>query len=62
MTAFSAWTNLSECTFVLPPTDPLANYRARIFSLTAEVPFAGHPTLGTAWAWSDAGMVPHTPG
>jgi len=58
MAAFSAWTNLSECTFVLPPTDPAADYRMRIFSLTTELPFAGHPTLGTARAWLDAGGVP----
>ena len=62
MAAFSAWTNLSECTFVLPPTDPVADYRVRIFSLTTELPFAGHPTLGTARAWLDAGGVPRTPG
>jgi PhzF family phenazine biosynthesis protein len=62
MAAFSAWTNLSECTFVLPPTDPGADYRVRIFSLTTELPFAGHPTLGTARAWLDAGGVPRTPG
>ncbi len=62
MAAFSAWTNLSECTFALPPTDPRADYRVRIFSLTTELPFAGHPTLGTARAWLDAGGVPRTPG
>ena len=62
MAAFSAWTNLSECTFVLPPTDPAADYRVCIFSLTTELPFAGHPTLGTARAWLDAGGVPRTPG
>ncbi len=62
MAAFSAWTNLSECTFVLPPTDPAADYRVRIFSLTTELPFAGHPTLGTARAWLDAGGVPRAPG
>ncbi|MCB2413947.1 PhzF family phenazine biosynthesis protein [Demequina sp. TTPB684] len=62
MARFSAWTNLSECTFVLPPTDPAADYRVRIFSLTTELPFAGHPTLGTARAWLDAGGVPRTPG
>jgi PhzF family phenazine biosynthesis protein len=62
MAAFSAWTNLSECTFVLPPTDPAADYRVRIFSLTTELPFAGHPTLGTARAWLDAGGVPRTAG
>lgn len=46
----SVWTNLSECTFVLPPTTPDADYRVRIFSLANELPFAGHPTLGTARA------------
>ncbi|MFE6997476.1 PhzF family phenazine biosynthesis protein [Microbacterium sp. NPDC057659] len=55
MRQFSVWSNLSECTFVLPPTDPDADYRVRIFSLSAELPFAGHPTLGTARAWLDAG-------
>lgn len=62
MARISAWTNLSECTFVLPPTQPGADYRVRIFSLTTELPFAGHPTLGTARAWLDAGGVPATPG
>jgi PhzF family phenazine biosynthesis protein len=62
MARFSAWTNLSECTFVLPPTDPAADYRVRIFSLTTELPFAGHPTLGTARAWLDAGGVPRAAG
>jgi len=55
---FSVWTKLSECTFVLPPTVPGADYRVRIFSLNLELPFAGHPTLGTARAWLDAGGVP----
>ncbi|WES63535.1 PhzF family phenazine biosynthesis protein [Microbacter sp. GSS18] len=59
---FSVWSNLSECTFVLPPTDPAADYRVRIFNLATELPFAGHPTLGTARAWLDAGGVPATPG
>lgn len=59
---FSVWSNLSECTFVLPPTTPGADYRVRIFSLNTELPFAGHPTLGTARAWLDAGGVPATPG
>lgn len=59
---FSVWTNLSECTFVLPPTDTGADYRVRIFSLSTELPFAGHPTLGTARAWLDAGGAPSTPG
>jgi len=47
---------------VLPPTDPAADYRVRIISLTTELPFAGHPTLDTARAWLDAGGVPRTPG
>lgn len=59
---FSVWSNLSECTFVLPPTVPGADYRVRIFSLNTELPFAGHPTLGTARAWLDAGGVPADPG
>ncbi|WP_051297276.1 PhzF family phenazine biosynthesis protein [Brevibacterium album] len=59
---FSVWSNLSECTFVLPATDPGADYRVRIFSLNTELPFAGHPTLGTARAWLDAGGVPKQPG
>ena len=57
----SVWTNLSECTFVQPPTTPDADYRVRIFSLANELPFAGHPTLGTARAWLDAGGVPSRP-
>ncbi|MEX5237585.1 PhzF family phenazine biosynthesis protein [Kocuria arenosa] len=59
---FSVWSNLSECTFVLPPTTAGADYRVRIFTLNTELPFAGHPTLGTARAWLDAGGVPATPG
>lgn len=59
---FSVWTNLSECTFVLPPTAAGADYRVRIFSLESELPFAGHPTLGTARAWLDAGGTPATSG
>jgi PhzF family phenazine biosynthesis protein len=62
MAGISAWTNLSECTFVLEPTSPGADYRVRIFSLTNELPFAGHPTLGTARAWLDAGGQPRTDG
>ncbi|GAA5210746.1 PhzF family phenazine biosynthesis protein [Microbacterium kyungheense] len=62
LVAFSVWTNLSECTFVLPPTTPEADYRVRIFSLRTELPFAGHPTLGTAHAWLDAGGTPVSPG
>lgn len=59
---FSVWTNLSECTFVLPATSPEADYRVRIFSMNTELPFAGHPTLGTARAWLEAGGVPATDG
>lgn len=62
MRKFSVWSNLSECTFVLPPTEPGADYRVRIFSLNTELPFAGHPTLGTARAWLDAGGIPATSG
>jgi PhzF family phenazine biosynthesis protein len=62
MQRISAWTNLSECTFVLPPTSPTADYRVRIFSLRTELPFAGHPTLGTARAWLDAGGTPRQAG
>ena len=51
MAAFARWTNLSETTFLLPPTDPAADYRVRIFTPTVELPFAGHPTLGSAHAW-----------
>lgn len=59
MQAFTDWTNLSECTFVLPPTDDSADYRVRIFCPGRELPFAGHPTLGTAHAWLAAGGRPH---
>lgn len=62
MQAFSRWTNLSETTFVLPPTSPDADYRVRIFTLARELPFAGHPTLGTCHAWLAAGGVPRDPG
>lgn len=54
MTRFAQWTNLSETTFVLPPTDPAADYRVRIFTPTRELPFAGHPTIGTCHAWSES--------
>jgi PhzF family phenazine biosynthesis protein len=62
MQRFTRWMNLSESTFVLPPEDPSADYRVRIFTLTQELPFAGHPTLGTCHAWLGAGGVPHQPG
>ncbi|MGB3707293.1 PhzF family phenazine biosynthesis protein [Gordonia sp. (in: high G+C Gram-positive bacteria)] len=58
MAAFARWTNLSETTFLLPPTDPAADYRVRIFTPTEELPFAGHPTLGSAHAWLEAGGSP----
>lgn len=51
MQRLAHWTNLSETTFVLAPTVPAADYRVRIFTPTVELPFAGHPTLGTAHAW-----------
>jgi PhzF family phenazine biosynthesis protein len=51
MQRYAAWTNLSETTFVLPPSTPDANYRVRIFTPVLELPFAGHPTLGTCHAW-----------
>lgn len=60
MQAMAAWTNLSETTFVLPPTRDGADYRVRIFTPRAELPFAGHPTLGTAHAVIEAGLAtPH---
>ena len=55
MSAFARWTNLSETTFLLPPTNPAADYRLRIFTPARELPFAGHPTLGTCHAWLAAG-------
>jgi PhzF family phenazine biosynthesis protein len=61
MQRFARWTNLSETTFVLPPTSPDADYRVRIFHPEAELPFAGHPTLGTCHAWLEAGGRPRDP-
>ncbi len=55
MQRFAHWTNLSETTFVLAPTEPGADYHVRIFTPVAELPFAGHPTLGTCHAWLEAG-------
>jgi PhzF family phenazine biosynthesis protein len=55
MQAIARWTNLSETSFLLRPTDPQADYRVRIFTPTMELPFAGHPTLGTAHALLDTG-------
>ncbi len=62
MQAITCWLNLSETTFVLPPTDPTADYRVRIFTLAHELPFAGHPTLGSAHAWIEAGGKPKRDG
>ena len=58
MLGFARWTNLSETTFLLPPTDPAADYRLRIFTPISEIPFAGHPTLGSCHAWLEAGGGP----
>jgi PhzF family phenazine biosynthesis protein len=58
MAAFARWTNLSETTFLLAPKVPTADYRLRIWTPGGELPFAGHPTLGSAHAWLEAGGVP----
>lgn len=58
MAAFARWTNLSETTFLLRPTHPDADYRVRIFTTTRELPFAGHPTLGSCFVWLDNGGTP----
>jgi PhzF family phenazine biosynthesis protein len=58
MQLFARWTNLSETTFVLAPRADGADYRVRIFTPTGELPFAGHPTLGTCHAWLEAGGLP----
>ena len=55
---FACWTNLSETTFVLTPTHSAADYRLRIFTPGGELPFAGHPTLGSCHAWLEAGGLP----
>ncbi|MCA1179154.1 MULTISPECIES: PhzF family phenazine biosynthesis protein [unclassified Pantoea] len=62
LAAIARWTNLSETTFVLPPQDAAADYRVRIFTTEGELPFAGHPTLGTAHALLEAGWTVKTPG
>ncbi len=60
MQRFAAWTNLSETTFVVPPSSPDADYGLRIFTPTGELPFAGHPTLGSAHAWLEHGGTPRS--
>jgi PhzF family phenazine biosynthesis protein len=60
MQRFAHWTNLSETTFLLPPTKPEADYRVRIFTPGGELPFAGHPTLGSCHAWLQAGGTPRS--
>jgi PhzF family phenazine biosynthesis protein len=66
MQRLARWTNLSETSFLLPPTDEGlaggADYRVRIFTPGGELPFAGHPTLGSAFAWLQHGGQPRTPG
>lgn len=62
MTAFARWTNLSETTFLMKPTSAEADYRVRIFTPRSELPFAGHPTLGSACAWLAAGGRPRRSG
>lgn len=62
MARFANWTNLSETTFILPPTDPSADYRVRIFTPSQELPFAGHPTLGTCATWLATGGTPKQEG
>jgi PhzF family phenazine biosynthesis protein len=62
MAAFARWTNLSETTFLLPPTVAEADYRVRIFTPISELPFAGHPTLGSCHAWLEAAGRPKKPG
>jgi len=59
MQAFAIWTNLAETTFLLPATEPRADYRVRIFTPSGELPFAGHPTLGSAHAWLAGGGRPN---
>ena len=62
MAALARWTNLSETTFLRAPTDPAADYSVRIFTPANELPFAGHPTLGSCHAWLAAGGKPRKPG
>src|SRR5258705_10835545 len=58
MRELARWTNLSETTFLLPPTDRGADYYVRIFTPGGELPFAGHPTLGSCHAWLGTGGKP----
>ena len=58
MMRITRWMNQSETTFLLPPTRPDADYRVRIFTLERELPFAGHPTLGSCQAWLNRGGEP----
>jgi PhzF family phenazine biosynthesis protein len=62
MQAIARWTNLSETAFLLAPSDERADYRVRIFTTQGELPFAGHPTIGSAHAFLDSGRTPKTPG
>ncbi|MBO0832534.1 MAG: PhzF family phenazine biosynthesis protein [Actinobacteria bacterium] len=62
MQRLASWTNLSETAFLLPPDDEQADYRVRIFTPSLELPFAGHPTLGSCHAWLEAGGQPRQPG
>ena len=62
MLALTRWLGFSETAFLLPPTDPAADYRVRIFYPGGEMDFAGHPTLGSCFAWLAAGGTPRTPG
>ncbi len=62
MQRFARWTNLAETTFIFPPSDPAADYDIRIFTVSRELPFAGHPTLGTATCWLAAGNTPKQAG
>jgi PhzF family phenazine biosynthesis protein len=61
MADFARWTNLSETTFLIAPTDERADYQLRIFTTQTELPFAGHPTLGSAHAWLAAGGIAKNP-
>lgn len=62
MQRFAAWTHLAETTFLFPPTQAAADYRLRIMTPTREMPFAGHPTLGSCAAWLHAGGIPQQAG